>query len=141
MGAEAVRRSMGQVVQRNFRHSLAGRRKERKNVGGGSHSPPVNALCFRVTKIQIGVLGHSLVCSLVRSHRSLVCLLCTAHFARALRCATPTLLTPLLMGKSMIRWLFILSFFLLLTIVRWWQSLPACQWGKRENIFELDPST
>ena len=81
---------MGQVVQRNFRHSLAGRRKERKkerkNVGGGSHSPPVNALCFRVTKIQIGVLGHSLVRSLV--------------------------------GKWMIRWLFILCFILFWPIVQ-----------------------
>ena len=38
-------------------------------------------------KIQIGALGHSLVRSLVRSHRSLVCLLRTARFARALRCA------------------------------------------------------
>ena len=33
------------------------------------------------------VLGHSLVRSLVRSHRSLVCLFRTARFARALRCA------------------------------------------------------
>ena len=34
--------------------------------------------------IQTKVLGHSLVCSLVRSHPSLVCLLCTTCFARAL---------------------------------------------------------
>ena len=33
------------------------------------------------------VLGHSLLCSLVRSHRLLMRLLCTACFARALRCA------------------------------------------------------
>ena len=33
------------------------------------------------------VLGHSLVRSLVRSHRSLIRLLRTARFARALRCA------------------------------------------------------
>ena len=35
---------------------------------------------------QTEVLGHSLVHSLVCSHRSLVCLLRTARFARALRC-------------------------------------------------------
>ena len=33
------------------------------------------------------VLGHSLVRSLVRSHCPLICSLCTAHFARTLRCA------------------------------------------------------
>merc|ERR1711951_261612 len=33
------------------------------------------------------VLGHSLLRSLVRSHRSLIRLLRTARFARALRCA------------------------------------------------------
>ena len=49
-------------------------------------------------------LGHSLVRSLVRSHRSLVRLLRTARFARALRCAhsfarsLPSL-TPSLVGK------------------------------------------
>ena len=50
-------------------------------------------------KIQTAVLGHSLIRSLVRSHRSLICLLRTACFARALRCAhsfarSLTLLTP-----------------------------------------------
>ena len=35
----------------------------------------------------IGVLSHSLVQYLVRSHRSLVCLFRTTRFARALRCA------------------------------------------------------
>ena len=44
-------------------------------------------------KTQIKVLGHSLVCSLVRSHRSLICLLLPAHFIRALRFLA---LTPLL---------------------------------------------
>ena len=38
-------------------------------------------------RIQTEVLGHSLVRSLVHSHRSLVCLLCTACFACRLRCA------------------------------------------------------
>ena len=41
-------------------------------------------------RIPMSVLGHSLVCSLVRSHRShrsLIRLLRTARFARALRCA------------------------------------------------------
>ena len=33
------------------------------------------------------VLGHSLVCSLVHSHRTLICFLHTACFACALRCA------------------------------------------------------
>ena len=49
------------------------------------------------------VLGHSLVRLLVRSHRSLIRLLRTALFARALRCAYSfarllTLLTPELVG-------------------------------------------
>ena len=38
-------------------------------------------------KIQTVVLGHLLVRLLIRPHRSLVCLLRTARFARALRCA------------------------------------------------------
>ena len=38
-------------------------------------------------KIQTEVLGHSLVCSLSRLHRSLVCLLRTTCFACALHCA------------------------------------------------------
>ena len=53
-------------------------------------------------KIQTEVLGHSLVCSLVRSHRSLICSL------RTLRCAHS--FTPELMGKWTIGWLFILPF-------------------------------
>ena len=39
------------------------------------------------TRIETELLGHSLVRSLVRSHHSLVRLLQTACFARALRCA------------------------------------------------------
>ena len=35
------------------------------------------------------VMGHSLVRPLIRSHRSRICLLCTAHFAFALHCAHP----------------------------------------------------
>ena len=55
-------------------------------------------------RIQTVVLGHSLVRSLVRSYRSLVRLLRTARFARALRCAhsfarSLTSLTPSLVGK------------------------------------------
>ena len=38
-------------------------------------------------RIQTEVLGHSLIHSLVRSHRSLIRMLRTARFARALRCA------------------------------------------------------
>ena len=57
--------------------------------------------CLEQPKIQTAVLGHSLVRSLVRSHRSLVRLLRTA---RALRCAhsfarSLTSLTPSLVGK------------------------------------------
>ena len=53
------------------------------------------------------VLGHSLVRLLVRSHCSLICLLCTACFARALHCThlfacSLTLLTPKLVGKCVI---------------------------------------
>ena len=57
----------------------------------------------RITmKLTRGVLGHSLLCSLVRSHRSLICLLRPARFARALRCAhsLARLLTPELLGKQ-----------------------------------------
>ena len=55
-------------------------------------------------KIQTEVLGHSLVRSLVRSHRSLPRLLRTARFARALRCAhsfarSLTSLTPSIVGQ------------------------------------------
>ena len=39
------------------------------------------------TRIETKVMGHSLVRSRIRSHRSLVRLLRTARFARALRCA------------------------------------------------------
>ena len=45
------------------------------------HSDPE---CLEIATL---VMGHSLVRSLVRSHRSLVRLLRTARFARALRCA------------------------------------------------------
>ena len=53
------------------------------------------------------VLGHSLVSLLVHSYHSLICLLCTACFARTLRCAhsfarSLTSLTPKLMGKYII---------------------------------------
>ena len=48
-------------------------------------------------RIQTGVLGHSLVSSLVCLHRSLVYSL--------------TSLTPLLVGQCMIGWLFYLCFF------------------------------
>ena len=87
-------------------------------------------------RIQTVVLGHSLVRSLVRSHRSLV------RFARALCCAHSfarwlTLLNPSLVGKWIIRWLFFLCFFLFFTIVyRWilsgifsdrmWQNVTEC---------------
>ena len=74
-------------------------------------------------KIQTEVLGHSLVCSLVPSHRSLVCLLRSTRFARALHCVhslarSLTLLTPELVRKCMIGWLFYLCFFL------FWPSVP-----------------
>ena len=54
--------------------------------------------------------------SSVRSYRSLIRWLRTARFARALRCAhsfarSPTSLTPSLVGKQIIRWLFYQCFF------------------------------
>ena len=52
-----------------------------KRVGSTVHCGPEQP------RIQTALLGHSLVRSLVRSHRSLVRLLQTARFARALRCA------------------------------------------------------
>ena len=67
-------------------------------------------------KIQTEVLGHSLVRSLLCSHRSLVRLLRTARFARALRSLTS------LVGQWMIRWLFYLCFFLFSTIARWFNG-------------------
>ena len=78
-------------------------------------------------RIQIRVLGHSLIRSLVRSYRSLVRLLRTARFARALHCAhsfarSLTSLAPSLVGKGMARRLFCLCFFFLFsTIVPQWQ--------------------
>ena len=68
------------------------------------------------------VLGHSFVCLLIRSYRSLICLIHTACFARALHCAHlfACLLISFiskLLGKWMIRWLFFLSFFLFWTKV------------------------
>ena len=57
-------------------------------------------------KIGTLVLGHSLVRSLIRPHRSLICLLRTARFAHALHCAHSFVrslarsLAPELMGKS-----------------------------------------
>ena len=42
---------------------------------------------FKTLEIELLELGHSLVRSHVHSHRSLTHLLCTARFARALRCA------------------------------------------------------
>ena len=58
-------------------------------------------------------------CSSVRLYRSLVRLLCTFRFARAIRCAhsfarSLTSLTTSLLGKWMIRWLFFLFFFSIL---------------------------
>ena len=46
-----------------------------------------NTVVFNYMKSTRRVLGHSLLRSLVRSHRSLIRLLRTARFARALRCA------------------------------------------------------
>jgi len=45
------------------------------------------ALTWNDTKSTHRVLGHSLVRSLVRSHQSLIRLVCTGRFACALRCA------------------------------------------------------
>ena len=60
-------------------------------------------------RIQTEVLGHSLVRSLIRSHRSLVCLLRTARFARAHR-YTHSLAHSLAHGKVN-DWMPILSVF------------------------------
>ena len=60
--------------EKNFISQARGR-------GGNAHSLPGQP------PRQIGVLGHSLVRSLVRSHRSLVRLLRSTRFARPLRCA------------------------------------------------------
>ena len=78
-------------------------------------------------RIKTKVLGHSLVRSLVRSHRSLICLLRPARFACALHCAhsfarSLTSLTLKLVGKRMMRCLSFLVFFLFWPIVRPWLS-------------------
>ena len=75
-------------------------------------------------KTQTKVVGHSLVFPLVHSHHSLVRLLCTTRFARALHCThsfacSLTSLTPLLMGKWLIRWQFFLCFSLC------WTKVPS----------------
>ena len=54
-------------------------------------------------------VGTSLVRSLILLHCSLICLIHTARFARALRCAHS--LSPSLAGKWIIRWLFCWVFF------------------------------
>ena len=69
----------------------------------GLTSRSVTALWFRLAKN----LDHLLVHLLVRSHRSLICLLRTAHFARALHCAHLfaclfTLFIPKLLRKCVI---------------------------------------
>ena len=66
-------------------------------------------------------MGHSLVRSLIRSHRSLVCLLCTTCFACALPSTALTRslahsLIPELVGQRMIGRLFLPCFFLFYTI-------------------------
>ena len=68
------------------------------------------------------MLGHLFVRSPICLYCSLACLLRTTCRAYALRCAHSvtcklTLLTPLLVGKRIIRWLFILCFFIFWTIV------------------------
>ena len=70
------------------------KRKEMRERAQASHCGPEQS------RNQTAVKGHSLV----RSHRSLLRLLQTASFARALRCAhsfarSLTSLTPLLVGK------------------------------------------
>ena len=75
------------------------------------------ALWARTTKNtdwSTGPLARPFARSLVRSHCSLVRLLRTAGFARALRCAHSFArsLIPSLVGKWFIRWLFCLCFFL-----------------------------
>ena len=65
-------------------------------------------------KIQTAVLGHSLVRSLVRLHRSLVRLLRTARLARTLRCSRSLRSLPRFWES---RWLFFQCFFPFSTIV------------------------
>ena len=89
--------------------------KNKCNEAKGSRSLPTSSFSFshcrpEQPKIQTAVLGHSLVRSLVCSHRSLVCSLRTARFASALRCAysfarSLTSLTPSLVGQ----WIFDVS--------------------------------
>ena len=84
------------------------------------------------------VLGHSFVRLLVCSHRSLIRLLRTAHFARALRCAHSfahllTSLVPSLVGQWMLGWLFILCSFL--------YSGPQCALACAKSAWKSATST
>ena len=65
-------------------------------------------------RIQTEVLGHSLVHSLIRSHRSFVHLLCTDCFARVLHCAY---LPHSLAHGTVNNWMAFFCFFLFWTIV------------------------
>ena len=101
-------------------------------------------------RIQTVVLGHSLVRSLVPSHRSLVRLLRTARFARALRCAhsfarSLTSLTPSLVGKWLIRLLFCLCFFFIFdhSALGELRSALYCflaQSGEKNGVISLETS-
>ena len=67
-------------------------------------------------KIRTLIMGHSLIRSLIRSHRSLVRLLRIARFARALRCA-------LWFHRSPIIFLLMKKMWCTLPTMGWWDSL------------------
>ena len=103
-------KSLAEAKTKRQRAKVKARERERWRVG--QSEDVVNARkmgkemhCgLEQPRLQAEVLGHSLVRSLVRSHSSLVRLLRTARFARALCCAhsfacSLTSLTPSLVGK------------------------------------------
>ena len=108
------------VWLRKSRESMVAQKEDDKRGGRGGrkdHCGPEQP------RIQTEVLCHSLVRSPVRSHCSHICLLCLAQFTRGLHCAylftCPLFsLTSSLDGQSMIRWPFVLCFFLFQTIVQ-----------------------
>ena len=86
----------------DIRGGLRGSRPHRRSAAGELNDEGIDAY-----------IEYWATRSSVRSHRSLVHLLRTARFARALHCAHSLTrsLTPLLVGQWMIGWLFCLCFF------------------------------
>ena len=94
------------------------------------------------TDLSTGPLARPFARLLVRSHRSLIHLLQTSRFARALRCAhsfarSLTSLTPSLVGQWFIRLLLYQCFFLFSTIVHVSLSIPGFHFLKYTLFIQM----